>query len=97
MQAISPFWVFDLSKVNQEGEKVQLLTLTSPGGFDLMEEMMSTFPEKEVMSSSTEILPGQEKEKCDGWELNEEPVNGSSTLPRPNVYVEVILKIAWNR
>ena len=40
--------------------------LTSPGGFDLMGEMMSAFPEKEVMSSSTEVLPGQEKEKCDG-------------------------------
>ena len=26
-----------------------------------MEEMMSTFSEKEVMSSSTEIPPGQEK------------------------------------
>ena len=62
-----------------------------------MGEMMSTFPEKEVMSSSTEVSPGQEKEKCDRRELNEEPVNGSSRLPRPNVYVEVMLKIAWNR
>ena len=43
------------------------------------------------MSCSTEILPGQEKEKCDRWELNEEPVNGSSTLPRPNV-----LKGLWS-
>ena len=40
-------------------------SLTSPDGFDLMGEMMSIFPEKAVMSSSTEILPGQEKEKCD--------------------------------
>ena len=40
--------------------------LISPGCFDLMEEMMSTFPEKGVMSSSTEVPPGQEKEKCDG-------------------------------
>ena len=59
--------------------------------------MMSTFPENEVMSSSTEVSSGQEKEKCDGWELNEEHVNESSRLPRPNMYVEVMLKIAWNR
>ena len=30
--------------------------------FDLTGEIMSTFPEKGVMSSSTEILPGQKKE-----------------------------------
>ena len=32
---------------------------------DLMGEMMSTFPEKEVMSSSTEVSPDQDKEYCD--------------------------------
>ena len=30
--------------------------------FDLMKEMMSTPPEKEMMSSSIEVPPGQEKE-----------------------------------
>ena len=28
--------------------------------------------------------------------LNEEPLDGPSPLPRSNVYVEVILMIAWN-
>ena len=33
---------------------------------DLIGEMMSTLPGKEVMSSSIEVSPGQDKEYCDG-------------------------------
>ena len=64
---------------------------------DLMGEMMSTLPGKEVMSPSIEVSPGQGKEYCDGWESHGEPVKWSSRLPRPNVYVEVMLKYVWNK